>query len=51
MLLVQPGRIPCNRKIIMSYLCKMEMSYWDIVVMSSLEGGHYGWRGHYQDES
>jgi len=35
----------------MSYLAKVEMSYFKSAIMPYLEGGHYGRKGHYHNDS
>ena len=36
---------------IMSYSANLEMSYSKVAIMLSLEGGHYGRKGHSRDDS
>ncbi|MFZ2937418.1 MAG: hypothetical protein WA066_01770 [Candidatus Omnitrophota bacterium] len=41
----------CNPNMIMSYSANLGMSYSKDAIMLPLEGGHYGRRGHYRDDS
>ena len=41
----------CNPNMIMSYSANLEMSYSKDAIMLPLEGGHYGRKGHYRNDS
>ncbi|MBL7197734.1 MAG: hypothetical protein ISS47_06510, partial [Candidatus Omnitrophica bacterium] len=41
----------CNPNMIMSYSANLKMSYSKDAIMLPLEGGHYGRKGHYRNDS